>query len=142
MSILKKIVYDKVYRLHDNNKRLEQNIRNLQSELRAQERRLARLEEEKKVSQEAVEEACETFGFVIGGYKDSSILDYESELFYDEETAQKAKEKTKAEADKEDFRKVEDSIKKDNIRIACESPCSGLEHEKNIENAIERGLFK
>lgn len=101
MESLKSVVYDQVRKLHENDKRLEQNIKNTESELRALEGKLARLTEEKRTNQEAVKESCETFGFVIGGYKAGSILDYESDLFYDEETAQKAKEKTKEEWESE-----------------------------------------
>ncbi|WNO29803.1 hypothetical protein [Bacillus phage SDFMU_Pbc] len=110
MDSLKSVVYDQVRRLHDNDKHLEQDIKKTESELRAVEGKLARLKEEKRTNQEAVKESCETFGFVIGGYKSGSILDYESDLFYDEETAARAKEKTREEWERELLLGQENSV--------------------------------
>lgn len=97
MSSLKKVIFEKVNQLYNEDKKYADDIERCEKILRETENRLAWLKEERNKNKIAVKEACETYGFVIGGYKSYSILNNKSDLFFDAETAEKASKKTKEE---------------------------------------------
>ncbi|AGB62612.1 hypothetical protein [Bacillus phage phiAGATE] len=96
MDYLKDTVFKTMKHIHNVREgQLDRDIARLEKELEETAASLAKLKNEQENNSEAVIEACEMFGFVIGGYKGSSILDYgRSALFYDQSAADQASRTT------------------------------------------------
>lgn len=94
MGNLRDTVFKNMRHLHKvRDGQLDRDIARLEKELEETAASLAKLKKEQQDNREAVKEACEFFGFVVGGFKDD--LAGKGELFYDKAAADRASRTTK-----------------------------------------------